>query len=274
MSQPSQTNSPRIRVVSLSPGITATIVALGAGERVVGRTQWCQLPTEVPIVGSLLDLNAEMLVRVDPTILLIQPAKQGDVPTLDQLVSRHGWRMEHFRIDSIEDVNSMLARLPEFVADPQIVGDAEHLESRSRELRLELARAMEKVPGADAAGRVLVLLVTPEGADMLGFGTDTYLSDVLERIGCVNALARSGYPALGAEDLARIAPNTVILIGKRSAELVERIVQLAPEAMVVPVDSPELLQPGGGMIPGIVKFREAISNAVNRRTRVSDGGVR
>ena len=76
-----------VRVVSLSPGLTATMVALGVSDRLVGRTPWCEVSTDVPIVGSLLDLNAEALVMVRPTVILLQPPAQGEIGGLSDLAA-------------------------------------------------------------------------------------------------------------------------------------------------------------------------------------------
>ena len=51
---------PPRRIVSLVPSDTYTLFALGAGDRVVGRTTWCELPAEaasVPTVGGTKEIG-------------------------------------------------------------------------------------------------------------------------------------------------------------------------------------------------------------------------
>ncbi|MCA9290710.1 MAG: hypothetical protein KDA25_06255, partial [Phycisphaerales bacterium] len=71
------TTTPRpgaVRVVSLSPAISSTLRDLGLDPLVVGRTPWCDaLDPDVPVVGTLLDVDAERLARLRPTHILVQP---------------------------------------------------------------------------------------------------------------------------------------------------------------------------------------------------------
>lgn len=258
-----------IRVVSLSPGMTATMVALGVSDRLVGRTPWCEVSTDVPIVGSLLDLNAEALVMAHPTVILLQPPAQGEVGGLADLAATHKWHVERFRIDSLADVQAMLENLPKILCDPSIENDSSKLQERSQILQSELTKALQPIPNANRAGRTLVLLVSSESVDAMGFGKGSYIGDALDRMGITNALLRNGYPSLGAEDLAKLDPETVIVISQRSAGAIEQIAQIMPHSALYSIHAPELLQPGGGMITGLIKLREALTQACEVRANNS-----
>ena len=250
-----------IRVVSLSPGMTATMVALGVSDRLVGRTPWCEVASDVPIVGSLLDINAEALVLSRPTTILLQPPAQGEVSGLSELATRHQWRIERFQIDSLSDVQAMLLNLPKAICDTAIENDLAILNERSKNLQNELSRALEPIPHASRAGRTLILLVSSESVDAMGFGKGSYIGDALELMGVTNALLRSGYPSLGAEDLVKLNPETLIVISLRSAGAIKQLAQIMPNSRLFSIDAPELLQPGGGMITGLIKLREALTQA-------------
>lgn len=248
-------------MVSLSPGMTATMIALGASDRLVGRTPWCEASENVPIVGTLLDLNAEALVLVQPTLILLQPPAQGEVAGLNDLAAKYGWRVERFRIDSLADVQAMLENLPKVICDIAVENDCAQLTARAQLLQRELARALEPLPEATLAGRTLVVLLSAESADAMGIGKNSYIGDAIERMGATNALTRSGYPALGAEDLAKLAPDTVVVVSQRPAAAVEQLSRIMPKSLVYSINAPELLQPGAGMIPGLIKLREALAQA-------------
>ncbi|MFO0873299.1 MAG: hypothetical protein U0575_04935 [Phycisphaerales bacterium] len=101
------------RIVSLSPAITRTLVGLGLGDRIVGRTPWCEwVPPDVPIVGSLQDYDAERIVRLHPTHVLVQPPAAGIDPGLAALVDANGWRIASFPLNGLDDIDAMLAALP------------------------------------------------------------------------------------------------------------------------------------------------------------------
>jgi iron complex transport system substrate-binding protein len=62
------------RIVSLSPATTELLFALGAGERVVGRTTWCDYPPEaqgVPSVGDGLNPSLESIVARRPDLVVL-----------------------------------------------------------------------------------------------------------------------------------------------------------------------------------------------------------
>src|SRR3989442_98284 len=70
--------TPPQRIVSLSPAVTELLYALGAGERVVGRTTWCDYPPQgraVPSVGDGLSPNLEAIAarRADLVVLYGSP---------------------------------------------------------------------------------------------------------------------------------------------------------------------------------------------------------
>jgi iron complex transport system substrate-binding protein len=84
------------RIVSLSPLITENIFLLGAGERLVGNTVYCQRPEAARSkekVGSVQELSIEKIVNLRPQLILasnLTPPVQSD--KLRQL----GFRVETF----------------------------------------------------------------------------------------------------------------------------------------------------------------------------------
>ena len=81
---------PARRVVSLTPAVTELLFALGAGERLVGRTTWCDYPPAaraVPSVGDGLNPNVETVAarRPDLVVLYRSPLDAGAVRALERL---------------------------------------------------------------------------------------------------------------------------------------------------------------------------------------------
>lgn len=84
------------RIVSLSPLLTENVFLLGAGERLVGNTIYCQRPEAARSkekVGSVQELSIEKIVNLQPRLILasnLTPPQQVD--KLRQL----GFRVEAF----------------------------------------------------------------------------------------------------------------------------------------------------------------------------------
>ncbi len=67
------------RIVSLSPNITEIVYALGKGDALVGRTDYCNYPVEtaeVPSVGDLMSPGVEQIVALNPDIVLVSTLGQ------------------------------------------------------------------------------------------------------------------------------------------------------------------------------------------------------
>lgn len=69
-----------VRIVSLSPNVTETLYALGKGDLLVGRSDYCNYPEQalaLPSVGTLYAPSLEKLLSLEPT-LVISSAFVGD----------------------------------------------------------------------------------------------------------------------------------------------------------------------------------------------------
>ncbi|MFA5523115.1 MAG: helical backbone metal receptor [Tissierellales bacterium] len=60
-------------IVSLAPDVTETLFAIGAGNKVVGRTQYCNYPTavsDIKNVGSMTEPSIETIVDINPELII------------------------------------------------------------------------------------------------------------------------------------------------------------------------------------------------------------
>lgn len=102
---------PPARIVSLVPSATETLLALGAGDRIVGRTDFDTVPPldTLPSVGGGLQPSIERLVALEPA-LVVRFAAASDRRTpnrLDALEVRH----LAVRPDGIDDVRRIVRML-------------------------------------------------------------------------------------------------------------------------------------------------------------------
>lgn len=62
-----------VRIVSLGPNMTELIYALGRGDLLAGRTDWCDFPAaaaQVPSVGSLREPSVETILTLRPDLVI------------------------------------------------------------------------------------------------------------------------------------------------------------------------------------------------------------
>ena len=74
-------DAPAERVVALTASDCEILYALGAGDRLVGRGEYCDYPAEVldvPSVQSGYDTNIEQIIALEPQVLLMSTMAQTD----------------------------------------------------------------------------------------------------------------------------------------------------------------------------------------------------
>lgn len=71
-----------IKVISVAPNITETIFALGQGEKLVGRTDYCEYPEDakqIESIGSLESPNIEKILSLNPDLVIASTHFKKDV---------------------------------------------------------------------------------------------------------------------------------------------------------------------------------------------------
>lgn len=195
---------PPRRIVSLVPSDTYSIVALGAGERLVGRTTWCEHGDGVPAVGGTKDVDVEAVLALAPDLVIANQEENARPP-----------------------LEALAGRVPVLVSLPRTVAQGvAHLARLARILDVpgaEVVRRGYALPAPPAPiARALVPIwyeplqagtsarraASPEGGAqwVMTLNADTFGSDVLARVGIENVFGDRLrlYPL--AADLGKTAP--------------------------------------------------------------------
>jgi ABC-type hemin transport system substrate-binding protein len=200
-----------LRIVSLSPAMTRALQDLGLKNRIVGRSRFCEGIDHVTVVGDLIDVDYETLVRLEPTHLLIQPPATGTDAGVLQLAKERGWTIGQWRLAGLGAVRTMIDELPALLF-PSEGEDRRAVREIAERLLRDIDAALEPDDGVTACGRTLLV----ESVDpVLAFGEGTYLDDMLTAMGGTNAIDIKGYPELTLEDVARLNPDSIMLIRSR-----------------------------------------------------------
>jgi ABC-type hemin transport system substrate-binding protein len=219
---------PARRIASLSPAITATLLELGVGDRVVGRTPWCSGVDAAPVVGSMLEIDLERLGAVAPDLVLVQRTASGPPQGLVEAGAGR-WSVEQVPCATLEDVRDLPRRVSEASRMP-----APTAVDAWAPVLAPLAAANELSPAA------LLLSLDPVQA----IGSDGYLAQAWRAWGCVTVPESRGYPQLGIEDLFALNPRSVIVLGSAQPDgPVARACAARGIAFVV-IEDPGLLRPG------------------------------
>ncbi|WP_405282778.1 helical backbone metal receptor [Gaopeijia maritima] len=237
--------APARRVVSLVPSITSTVVALGAGDRLVGRTDFDTEAAvlELPTVGGGLGPDLESLAALDP-----------------DLVIRFAGESDHATPDRLDDLGiPHLAVRPDRVADVftivEWVGRLLALDDEAAELNARLQGELDAVR-AEVSGRAPVQAAwLMGGSPPWTAGEGTYIDELITLAGGVNALGDVGalYGAVSPEVVATREIEVVLL--SEGAEVDARLLE---GRRVVRLPS-SVQQPG----PGLGDAARAVADALH-----------
>lgn len=198
---------PREGIVSLSPGITEKVFALGLGENLNGRTVYCVYPEEakkVADVGSMLEPSFEKVMVRNPGIVLMEAHyNEGFVAQLKRVGVDY----------RIYDTPKNLKEMYEHLID---LGRALGVEGRARILAASLeSRAAEYMNrGRGHATNPTVYYALGTGRAEYTAGGDTFIGDLIVHSGGVNIAGDKKGWNYSLEEL--IAKDPEYIIGGRT----------------------------------------------------------
>jgi len=178
------------------------LFTLGLGDRVVGVGDYSRWPPEVasiPKVGGLFDSRLESIAGLDPDLAVLLPSEERLRVDLQKM----GVEVLTVHSESIADVEEMAILIGERCGVEE--ASAAFLETWDREMA---PKRRQESP------RVLLSVTREPGrmADVLVAGPDTFLDELIERLGAVNVMADAQlpYPQVGLEEIIIRQPEVVI----------------------------------------------------------------
>jgi ABC-type Fe3+-hydroxamate transport system substrate-binding protein len=206
------------RVVSLVPSDTYTIIALGAGARLVGRTTWCEHGDGVPTVGGTKDVDVDAVLALAPDLVI---ANQEE--------------------NTRTALEALAPQATIFVSLPRTVGQGvAHVARLARLLGVERdeqaqrwARRALALPSVPPPGLRAFVPIWME--PVMTFNADTFGSDVLAHAGIANAFGDRLrlYPL--AADLGKAAAHDAAGRDVRYPRVTfDEVRARAPELVVLP----------------------------------------
>ncbi len=198
------------KAVSLSPSCTEILFAIGAGDRVSGRTDYCDYPAEaaeVPSVGSYSDPNMELIIAQSPDVVFASDYIDDSIRSqLEELGA-------NVIVFSANDVNGT-------ERDIELAGQIMNCSDQAKEITRTMTSTLDalKETIADEAG-------TKSAFIDLGFyysaGTGSLLGNMLNDLGVINIADDSGelWPQLSVETIIEKNPDLYISLYTTPEEL-------------------------------------------------------
>lgn len=204
------------RIVSLSPALTETLFAIGAGDRVVGVSDYCNYPEaaqERPRTGTSITPRYETIVSLGPSAIVTEAVVNARPQELRRLAPT---------------VELPWLTLGDVVAGTRRLGELTGRVEAANALADQLSTRLSAVP---PAGAPRVLLVLGYGADTLDqvwfIRPNSIHGAALRAAGGRNAVAHdvAGQPRLSLERVVELDPDAVIVLLNSEAAPAKRIEQ-------------------------------------------------
>jgi iron complex transport system substrate-binding protein len=246
------------RIVSLAPNLTEIVFAVGAGDRLVGRTSYCDFPAEakaVAEIGDTLHPSLERIIALKPQVVLVSTASQLEVFT--KQLQEHDIAV--FVTDP-QDLNGVFHSI-EQIGD--IVGAAEKAKQVTAELKLRVMIVAKKLHTAPPVRVFYQLSAEP----LYTAGKDAFVNDLIEFAGGISVTADvpGAWPKYSAEAALATKPDAIILptggsMGDSNRDVAEPL-KRSPAVLngrVYKINDDHLVRPGPRAVDGLEEMARAL----------------
>ncbi|MCR4790421.1 MAG: cobalamin-binding protein [Treponemataceae bacterium] len=192
------------RIVSLTPSGTEILFAIGCGDRIVARTDFCNFPEEtksIPSVGGFdgKSLSIESLLSHDPDFVYMTSGMHDHlIPLLKQ------FKIKYY-LSSAKTVDDILVEINEI---GKITGNSRQAYHLVKVLKDQLA---ELTGTKNASGQKVYceFFYSP----YISCGSESYINDILKICGAENIFSdiKSNYPQVSEEMILSRNPDLIIV---------------------------------------------------------------
>lgn len=196
----------RAGIISMVPSATEILFAIGAGDSLVGRSDYCTHPPEaasVPSYGGFLNPSTERIVTSGAeAIVLVYTHKE-----LIKACRSTGMRVVTVKTNNLSDMDEAITRL----------GELTHRAAEARALKktihIGLDDAAASVPEGSSPRVVVVVDRAPDALKRIFVaGPGSLLDDLLSRINATNAFSDASrmYPMVSLETILIREPDIIV----------------------------------------------------------------
>ena len=208
---------------SLAPALTETLFALGVGDKVVGRTRWCDAPPEareVTSIGDGLEPNVEVILSQRPDLVVFYSAVANE-PAIEQIESL-----------GINTVSVRTDRLADLVRATRLLGRVTGTVEKADSLVASFERELAVLEASRPTGPVLNALILTWDNPPIIIGRSSFLNEIVELAGARNVFDDVEQPSLRVSIEAIVERDPDLVLVTSDSALTNRVDR--PEWRVVP----------------------------------------
>lgn len=258
------------RIVSMAPGITEILFALGAGDRVVGVTSYSDYPEEAktkPSIGGYYAPDMEKIVALQPDMVFaLRETQARYIRILEQA---------GIPVVAVEPRN-----MQEILTAIDTISVAIGEQERGAALHAALAHQLATVRRVTAAAAPKRVFLEIWDAPLLTVGRKSFINDIITQAGGINVAADKDidYTVCDIETLYAYNPDVYIFVshGRNDPRFFLTRPHLAAIAavkngQVFPIDGDLLMRPGPRSFTGLVKLAAILHPEMMQDEETKDG---
>lgn len=249
------------RIVSLAPSATELVYAVGAGDRLVGVTTFCNYPEQalaVAKVGDTMNPNMETIIALKPDIVLVSTASQ--IETFTKTLEQNGIAVFVTNPTELSHIFKSVRALGDIFQTRETADRvADGLELRLNAIRAALNGLPETAEMWLDDGRVRSF-VQISREPLFTIGSDSFITSLLSASGGISSTADipSAYPKISKEKAMALRPEAIILSDSPDNQEPNEIFKNSPafkNGRVLKVNADILSRPG----PRVIDAMEQIA---------------
>ena len=242
---------PAARIVSLNPTTTEILFTLGAGPRLVGRTQYDLWPDSarfVPDLGPGIRPNVEAVIGARPDLVLLYASEDNRAAA--RRMREAGISTAAFKVDSIAEFDRLTRLLG------RLVGDS----ARGALVADTVMHTLDSVRAATRGLRRVTVVIPTWYEPIIVIGGGSYLSELVTIAGGRNLYDSmpSPSPTVAFEDIVRLNPEFLLVGPERAARLRTlakwRTLPAVREGRLLVFDTARVLRPAVRLGEGAVSL--------------------
>jgi len=199
-------SEPATRVVALSAADCEVLYAVGAGDLLVGRGEFCDYPAdvlEIPAVQSGAETNLEQVIALKPQVLLMSSMAQTEEQVAQ--LEAAGIAVVVSDAQNIEGVYSSIAMIGALTGhDAEAAGVVESMKTT-------FAALTERA--GELAGKSVYFEVSPLQYGLWTAGKGTFMDEIATMLGLKNVFADlTGWAEISEEQVLAANPDLIVTV--------------------------------------------------------------
>lgn len=192
------------RAISLAPSLTETVFAIGAGDRLVGVTSYCNYPeaaSSIEKVGDTMTPNIERIIALKPQLVLVSTASQ--LESFMETLAKHNIAVF---VTAPTDMNGV-------IKDMKTLGTIFGTTEKAETVTTEMTQRINKVKESVVSQKQTKVFLQISNEPLFTIGKDSFLNEVIETTGGISVTreVETAYPKLSKETAAAMDPEVIIL---------------------------------------------------------------